>query len=68
MFIVKVMAAPPDAAAVVSDPAAVVSVAAAVVSVAAAVVPGAPAVSLEPLLLSLPQAAATSASPTAMAA
>jgi len=65
---VNVIAAPPDAAAVVSEPAAVVSVAAAVVSgAAAAVVAGAAAVSLV-LLLSLPQAAATKASATARAA
>jgi len=67
--IVNVIAAPPDAAAVVSLPAAVVSVAAAVVSgAAAAVVAGAAAVSLELPLSSLPQAAAMNASPTAIAA
>jgi len=71
MFIVNVMPEPVPAAAVVPVPAAVVAVAAAVVPGAdvaaeAAVVPGAAVPEL--LLLSLPQAAATSASPTAIAA
>src|SRR3954454_21025689 len=73
MFIVNVIVPPvPDAAPLVSVPPAVVSVTAAVVSgadeAAAAVVPGAAAVSLELPLSSLPQAAATRASPTASAA
>jgi len=66
---VNVIAAPPDDAAVVPVPAAVVSVTAAVVAgAAAAVVAGAAAVSLVLPLLSLPQAAAMNASPTARAA
>ncbi|MEP7112594.1 MAG: hypothetical protein ABI862_04975 [Ilumatobacteraceae bacterium] len=70
MFIVNVIAAPPEVAAVVSVPAAVVSVAAAVVSTAAGVVSVAavPAVVSFALLPSLPQAAATKANPTANAA
>jgi hypothetical protein len=71
MFMVNVMPDPVPAAAVVSEPAAVVSVTAVVpgADVAdAAVVPGAAAVSLELPLLSLPQAAAMNASPTAIAA
>jgi len=70
--IVNVIAAPPEAAAVVSEPAAVVSgadVPAVVAAVVLAVVPPVvPAVVALELLLSLPQDAAMNASPTARAA